>query len=187
MQNIKKRTRVICEAAIFVALALALTPLEIKLWIYGGSVDFVMIPLILIALRWGVGWGVSAGMVYGLLNCFIFGEVYGIWQAIFLDYMFAYGACGLAGVFRGKKWGAELGTVLACGGRFLLHLVSGVILWGSYMPEVYFGMPMNNVWLYSALYNGSYMLPNMIIAIVIFAIVKLPLGKYIRAEDLATA
>lgn len=187
MTNVKKRTRAICESAIFIALALALAPLKLTLWAWGGSVDFVMIPLILLALRWGVGWGVGGGVVFALLNCLIYeGGLY-TWQAIFLDYILAYGACGLAGLFRGRKWSAETGTAVACLVRFLLHLISGVTIWASYMPDVYMGMSMNNVWLYSALYNGSFMLPNMVIAVIIFFLIKVPLGKYIRGEDLAAA
>ena len=31
--------------------------------------------------------------------------------------------------------------------------------------EDIFGLPMTNTWIYSALYNGSYMLPNTILAV----------------------
>ena len=187
MSNIKKRTRAICESAIFIALALAIAPLKLTLWAWCGSVDFVMIPLILLALRWGIGWGTCGGVIFAVLNCLIYEGMIYTWQAIFMDYILAYGACGLAGLFRRRKWGAELGTVTACVVRFLFHLVSGVTIWASYMPDVYMGMSMNNVWFYSALYNGSFMLPNMVIAVVIFVLIKVPLGKYIRAEDLAAA
>ena len=180
--NVRRSTRAICEAAIFIALALALGLVEFKIWAQGGSVDFVMIPLIIFALRWGAGWGIGAGFVYGILKCMLLeGMVYG-WQALFLDYAVAYACCGLAGFFREKRWGAEVGTVLSCVARFLCHLFSGVILWG--MPDEYFGMQMNNVWIYSSIYNGSYMLPNMIIALAVMFVLKMSLGKYLRAEDL---
>lgn len=182
--NVKMSTRAICEAAIFIALGLALGLVEFKIWAQGGSVDFVMIPIIIFALRWGAGWGIGVSCVYGFLKCILLeGMGYG-WQAFFLDYILAYGCCGLAGFFRGRKYGAEVGSVLSCVARFICHLISGVVLWASYMPPVYFGMPMNNVWVYSALYNGSYMLPNMVIALIVLILLKVPLGKYLRAEDI---
>lgn len=187
MANIKTGTRATCEAAIFIALSLALSYVRFKIWAQGGSVDLAMIPLIIFSLRWGAPWGIGASGVYGFLRCLILdGMVYG-WQAIFLDYIIAYGCCGLAGLFRKGKLGAEIGAAVGCVCRFLAHLISGVVLWGSFMPSEYFGLSMNNVWVYSALYNGSYMLPSMILAIVIIAILKLPLEKYIRGEDIARA
>lgn len=183
--NVKRRTRAICEAAIFIALSLALGLLRFKIWAQGGSVDFSMVPLIIFALRWGPRWGVGAAVISGLLRFILLdGAAYG-WQSLFLDYMLAYGACGLAGLFHGRKWGGEMGAALACILRFLFHLVSGVVLFGSYMPDVYFGMDMVNAWEYSALYNGSFMLPNIIIVIVVIIILKAPMGKYLRAEDIS--
>jgi thiamine transporter len=43
-------------------------------------------------------------------------------------------------------------------------------------------MTMTNTWLYSLLYNGTYMLPNTILAVVICAVLQKPLEKYLRAE-----
>lgn len=182
--NVRKSTRAICEAAIFIALALALAMVEIKLWAQGGSVDFVMIPLIIFSLRWGAGWGIGAGFVYGVIYCILFGGIAYGWQPLILDYAVAYACCGLAGFFRGGKYSAEAGTVLSCIARFACHLISGVTIWASSMEDVYFGMQMNNVWIYSALYNGSFMLPNMVMALIVLIFLKMPLGRYLRAEDI---
>ena len=61
--------RPLCESALFTAAALALSYLKIPTGMafggFGGSVDLVMIPLILCALRWGVGWGLGSGLVFG--------------------------------------------------------------------------------------------------------------------------
>lgn len=173
--NVKNRTRAICEAAVFIALSLALGLLRFKVWAQGGSVDFSMLPLIIFALRWGSAWGCSAGAVAGLLRFVLLdGAAYG-WQSLLIDYMLAYGACGLAGLLRS----VEMGCVLACLVRFVMHLISGVVLFGMYMPSEYMGMKMNNVWIYSTLYNGSYMLPVAILTIMAIAILKVPLRKYL--------
>lgn len=183
--NIKRNTRAICEGAIFIALSLAMCLVELKIWPQGGSVDFVMVPLIIFALRWGTGWGIGAGIVSGVLNGVIVeGMAFGGWQALILDYAIAYGCCGMAGIFHSQKWRAEVGTVISCAARFICHLISGVVLWASHMPKEFMGMIMNNVWIYSALYNVSYMLPNMILALIAIILLKVPLGKYLKAEDI---
>ena len=79
-----------------------------------------------------------------------------------LDYFLAFTVLGIAELFAkpfGKKrlLGYCVGAVIVCVIRFVLSFLSGVILWGSYAPE---GM---NVWLYSLIYNGSYMLPNTVL------------------------
>ena len=45
-----------------------------------------------------------------------------------------------------------------------------------YMEDI-FGLPMTNTWVYSLLYNGSYMLPNTILAVVLCLILEKPLRK----------
>lgn len=155
--------RLICEGAMLLALAVALSFLKVALWAQGGSVDLVMIPLIVFALRWGGGWGIGACVVYGLLDCiFSGGMAYG-WQSILLDYFVAYGMVGIAGFFTKKPW---LGVVVSSAARLAVHVISGVVIWGQWMPEEFMGLTMDNVWIYSALYNGSFMIPNCIIAVV---------------------
>ena len=38
------------------------------------------------------------------------------------------------------------------------------------MPETFFGLTMRSPWFYSLLYNLAYMLPNIAITLVVFAI-----------------
>ena len=45
---------------------------------------------------------------------------------ILLDYLVAFTPLGLAGLFKGKKWGIFVGTVVGCLGRFVIHFISGV-------------------------------------------------------------
>ena len=54
------------------------------------------------------------------------------------------------------------------------------------MPETFFNMTMTTPWFYSALYNGAYMLPDMVILLVIgVVLMKTPAKKYITGQDLA--
>ena len=106
------------------------------------------------------------------------------WQSILGDYLLAFTALGLAGVFRGRRWGIFAGTVLGCAGRFLVHYVVGATIWAEYMPEEFLSMTMTSPWLYSLLYNGVYMLPNMVLALVIGALLYRPMGRYLTGADI---
>jgi thiamine transporter len=52
------------------------------------------------------------------------------------------------------------------------------------MPEVFLGLPMTSPWLYSLLYNGIYMGLNTLVCLLAFALLRKPLGRYVRGEDL---
>ena len=63
----------------------------------------------------------------------------------------------------------------------------GATVWAEYMPETFFGLTMTTPWFYSALYNGSFMLIDMVLVLVIGALLWKPLKKYITGEDLCGA
>lgn len=165
------RKNLIClsEGAIMVALALALSPLKLKLFPTGGSVDLVMIPLLVFALRRGAIWGVGAGLIFGTLKCMLSeGIAYG-WQALILDYSVAYGVTGLAGLIKSRPVGAvALGSLL----RYVVHVISGVVIWHEYMPEEFLGLSMNSVWIYSIIYNATFVLPSAAIVMVSVALIN---------------
>ena len=47
MKNVNQTTRMLCEGAVSIALAYALTFVELDLWFQGGSISAAMIPIIL--------------------------------------------------------------------------------------------------------------------------------------------
>ena len=71
----------LCEGAIMLALALLLNALKLYQFPNGGSIDLAMIPIFLFALRWGCGWGLLEGFIFGLLQMFIDGAIAWGWQA----------------------------------------------------------------------------------------------------------
>ena len=166
--NSHKRLLCLVECAVFVALSLALSYLKIPIGFsfggFGGSIDLVMIPLIILSFRWGLGWGLGAGLVFGTLKFFFAGGSAVNWQSMLLDYSVAYMFVGFAGLLRLKKGKMWLAALIGCVGRFLIHFISGITIYAMYMEDI-FGLPMTNTWVYSALYNGSYMLPNTILAV----------------------
>lgn len=181
---LRKRILMICEAAMMLALALVLN--HFKLWEMpqGGSVDFAMVPIFFFALRWGVGWGLIEGFIFGTLQMFIDGAIAWGWQSLLLDYLIAFTPLGVAGLFRGRGKGIFVGITLGCVLRFIVHFISGVTIYAITMPTECLGMTFVNKWTYSLVYNGSYMLLDTIICIVIFALLYKPLDKYIQARDI---
>ena len=73
---------------------------------------------------------------------------------------------GIAGIFRNKGIGGMIGgTALAVFLRFVFHFLSGVVIWHSY-GELWNGFSTDNEVLYSLLYNGAYMLPELIFTVI---------------------
>ena len=158
--NAFRDTRVLTEAALAVALAFVLGFVVLFKMPFGGSVSLEMVPLIILALRQGWKVGIVAGAAYGLLDLAIDPYVVHPVQVI-LDYPLAFGALGLAGLFRPTVRGAILGATVAVLARFVCHFLSGVIFFASYAPEGW------NPYLYSAAYNAAYLAPSLAIAIVV--------------------
>jgi len=184
MKQNKITLRALTEGAVFVAAAQALSYLKLWRMPWGGSITLAMVPMIVYAVRWGLGPGLLAGFVLGVLQ-FSFDGGFAIgWQSIIGDYLLAYTALGVAGLSRGKKNGIFIGALIGGLARFLVHYVVGATVWAEYMPDTFFGMTMHSPWFYSCLYNLAYMLPNIVITLVVLALLWKPLGKYFRGEDL---
>lgn len=148
------------------AIALALVLYQIKLFHMpqGGSVTAgSMVPILILSLRRGYKLGIITGVLYGVLRILIGGEIYYPVQVL-LDYPVAFGLLGLAGFFIRSP---IYGVVAGISGRFVAHLLSGAIFFGEYAP------PGQSPWVYSAIYNGSYLIPELIVsAILTYLLVK---------------
>ena len=178
------RTRMLCEGAIMVALAQILSYIKIMELPNGGSLTPAMFPILLFAVRWGLKDGLLAGFVFGLLQLIFDGAYAWGWQSMLLDYLVAFPPLGLAGLFKGKKWGIFAGTVLGCLGRFIVHFISGITIYRIYAPTEILGTVFDEPNLYSLVYNGSYMLPNTILALAIAGLLYAPLKKFYVGEDI---
>ena len=176
--------RMLCEGAILLAMGLVLNALKLFQFPNGGSVDLAMIPIFFFAIRWGVGPGLLVGFAFGLLQMFIDGAIAWGWQSLLLDYLVAFTPLGLAGLFRYRKGGIFAGTLLGCVLRFIVHYISGVTIYAIVAPTELFAMTFTEPWMYSLAYNGSYMLVDTVICLVVFALLYNPLRKYFLAEDI---
>lgn len=187
MKNTKNSTvYALCESAIMIALAavfslLRFPPFRIDLWANGGSIDFVMVPIIILGWRRGFKWAIPAGLALGLVECLIGGGIGWGLPSVLLDYVLAFGAVGVAGFFRNEKWGLYAGAVAASVARFVIHFVAGVTIWKLAVGDSVelFGMSFggDTAYLYSLVYNGSYMLGNMLIALAVVLLLSKPLKK----------
>lgn len=167
------------ETAVMVALAMFLSRVILFKMPQGGSVTAgSMIPILLVGLRHGPKWGVLGGVVMGMLDLLLGGLQNVVHPVQFLlDWPVAFGMLGLAGLAAGRnQYLAGPLSALALVGRFAAHLVSGAIFFGSYAPEG------QNPWVYSAIYNGSYMLPEMIISGVILVLLHPALRRVLPTE-----
>lgn len=194
MQN--KTVRKLVESALFIAIATVLSMLKIDLPFGGGVTIVSMLPLVLVSHRWGWKWGVLTAFAYSLIQLLLgldnvgyattFATVLGV---IFLDYVIAYTVIGFSGALE-KPFGKTLkavmiGIAVVFVGRFLCHFITGVWIWGGWMPESFMNMTMTSPWIYSLLYNGWYMLAELVVTEVVAALLYKPLKRYIHREDIA--
>ena len=150
--------RRLVEIGIAVALVAVLSNIRVYKLPQGGSITAgSLVPIFYIALRWGGKAGVLAGVLAGAVNYIL--EPFFVHPAqVLLDYPVAFGLLGLAGFFQRSP---VIGIAVGGLGRFLAHFISGVVFFASYAPE---GTS-------PAVYNGSYMLPEVIISIVLTLLV----------------
>ena len=133
----------------------------------GGSVSLTMLPLLVIAYRNGTKWGVIGGVTYAIINLLLDGKLYH-WSSIFLDYLFAFGVIGLAGVFKSfvEKSSNKLsyvylvlGSSLVVVARLAFAVLSGIIAFETpFVP--------------SLVYNAPYILISGALCIVSLCIIK---------------
>ena len=174
----------LCEGAILLALAQVLGYLKFWRMPWGGSVTLCMVPVLLYAVRWGLGPGLGVGFLLGCLQFLLDGGFVIGWQSILGDYVFSYLVLGFAGLFRGRKNGCIWGTLTGCALRWTVLFITGAVVWGEYMPDVFFGLTMTSPWLYSALYQTAYMVPNTALCLLVFALLSRYMKKYLTGKDL---
>lgn len=160
-----------------------------------------MLPIVLISYRHGVKWGLLSGFIFSLLQmatgfsdvkAFFVPEDYKLiasFGIIFIDYLLAFTVLGFGGVFRNviKKPAAALvaGSIFALLLRYIAHIISGAIFFGAW-AEWFFtqegfysigGKILENfsgnslAIIYSIIYNGTYMIPEIIITAIVAAVI----------------
>ena len=181
------KTRMICEAAIFIAMAEILSLIKLYEFPNGGSITLLsMLPFILVSYRHGTKWGLFTGFVNSLLQMllgFYAPPAPGLLPLvgmILLDYVLAFTLLGLACViakpFQNRLVGVAVGTAVVCFIRFMCSFLSGVLIWGNLSD----GLP---AWTYSLTYNGSYMLPETILTTVAAVLIYKAAPQLFAAQE----
>ena len=188
MTSTKKMT----ASALLVALATVLmwvSKLIPAPWLLGGSITLAsMVPIILCGILFGTSWGLLASFSYALIQM-LFGfyppptqTLLNFFLVILLDYILAFGVLGLGGIFCKKEKKtpllAALGAFFVTALRYVCHILSGILIWGVYAEEG------QSVLTYSIIYNGSYMIPEIILStIVTWILLKTQLMKGISSQS----
>jgi thiamine transporter len=158
-----KNPRVLAEMAIFTALATVLSAIVIYVMPQGGSITLAsMVPIIWLAIRRGPKVGLVTAVIYGCIQFAMLPYAIDPIQVL-LDYMLAFGVLGVAGFF--PRWPA-VGSAVGVSLRFVMSFISGAVYWAPiYAPNV-------NPLIYSSVYNGSYMLPELVITVLAIALLQ---------------
>ncbi len=200
------KTERLTVSAIFIALGTILSLIQPFSLPQGGGITLLsMLPVIILAYRYGVAWGAVSSLCYAVLQMLVgFKTVSGFFVgdskmalpaalcSCVLDYIVAYGVLCLGGLFKkGNNPSVSLclGSVIATGARYLVHILSGAILFGTWAEWFFtdvmsgeFGAEVLSTYsgfglslFYSVIYNGLYMIPEIIItAIGAYFIGKIP-------------
>lgn len=171
-------TRRLVFSAMAIALAFVTSFIKFLSLPMGGSITlFSMFFICLIGYWYGLRSGLMAAVAYGILQMIVDPYIISVPQML-CDYIFAFGALGLSGVFSNTKHGLVKGYLLGIAGRFVFSFLSGLIFFGQYAPD---GM---NPAVYSASYNGIYIFTEGILTIIIVSIP--PVAKALaRVKSLA--
>ena len=188
------KTKILVEGAVMVALATVLSFIRVFKLPWGGSITLLsMLPIVLFSIRRGVKSGLTVSFVFALIQ-FAQGVMDGLFgwgltpgmliACILLDYLGAFTVLGIAGIYRKKGLPGWIGGIsLAIALRFVLHFLSGVVIWHSF-GELWNGFSTDNTFLYSFLYNGCYMLPELIFTLVgAVALLSAPQTKRLLLDD----
>jgi len=178
------------EAAVFAAFALLLDLLPSIEVTHVISLSFAMLPVFVVAFRWGFKASVASGFIWSLLQI-VTGDANDILNPIqgIMEYPVAFSFIGFAGLFRPlierscrhAKRGTMtfwicLSVLAGSFARYFWHFVAGVFFWGSYAPKG------QSAFLYSFITNGVTMIGNGIlcaaVAAILFNVAPQLLTKY---------
>lgn len=163
---IKKRSKKLsiqqlAFCAVAIALGTVLSNIKVFSFPTGGSITLLSMLVICLPGYWfGLGAGVLTGVAYGVLQMLV--DPYILFPAqLVVDYLLAFGALGLSGLFCKRKHGLIPGYILAVLGRYAFSVLSGWLFFGMYAWEGWNPLP------YSLAYNAIYIFAEAAVTIVI--------------------
>ena len=203
MKENKKRTQALTVSAVMIAFATSISAIcavmpFLNLPFGGGFTIASMLPIIIVAYMYGTKWGILTAFVYSIMQMllgfntvsafFLPGDSQMVWWralvVILIDYVVAYSVLGFGGIFRKRldsKKALVFGSIFAISCRYLAHIVSGAIFfgtwaewfftqegfysWGATILDTFSGASLSLI--YSIIYNGMYMIPEIVITSIV--------------------
>lgn len=160
----KISTKQLVYCGVAMALAFIASYLKVLALPFGGSVTlFSMLFICLIGYWYGVKVGLMTGLAYGILQFLQEPYVLSFFQ-VCCDYILAFAALGLSGVFHKSKNGLLKGYILGILARGALHSLGGYLYWMDYMPD---NFPQSISALYPIIYNYSYILAEGVLTVIV--------------------
>lgn len=164
-------SRRISMGAMCIAIAFVLSCIQLVRMPQGGLITpAAMLPLVMFMVACGPLQGFVVGCAFGLLQ--LITDPYVIHPIqLLLDYPLAYGAmilcCLTAALPIDKRWKLPLAALLAGVGRYVMAVLSGAIFFAEYAGE-------QNAWVYSLVYNISYIGPDVLVCMLVACIPGMP-------------
>lgn len=174
MQNF--RLQMFIEATMLAAFAMVLDFLPSIKIASGISISFAMVPVFVVALRWGWKAGFFSGFLWGILQI-VLGEASILHpvQAV-IEYFLAFMMVGASGFFAktiqlqlmNQQKKAVIKTIVfslfvACVLRYFWHFIAGFYFFASFAPK-----EMSPV-VYSLVINGTTMILTFILCVIVLA------------------
>lgn len=158
----RMRAKELAFCGLAVALAYVTSLIKVIDMPMGGAVTlFSMMFITLVGYWYGLKTGLMVAVTYGLLQLATNPWIISLPQMLF-DYIFAFGALGLSGVFSNSNHGMLKGYLLGVLGRFCFSFISGMAFFGS--SGAAYNM---SAALYSFVYNLCYLGTEAVITVVL--------------------
>ncbi len=156
--------RQLAFCAVAIALGTVLSHLKLFRFPSGGSITvFSMLVVCLPGYWFGLGAGLMTGIAYGVLQILI--DPYILFPAqLIVDYLLAFGALGLSGLFTNSRHGLVKGYLAGVSGRYLFAVLSGWLFFSTYAWEGW------SVLSYSLVYNGIYIYAEALATILLLSL-----------------
>lgn len=187
MSSNREMILTIVTGGISLALAFVLSRIELFELPNGGSVTPAsVLPIVIFAMAFGPGWGFIVAVIFSLL------QLIGGWLVtpfqVLLDYTLgytAYGFIGFAALPKAKRiiyrnplmrfvnggiTRAVIFTIIAYIVRWFCSVLSGVIFYAEYAGDM-------NPWIYSMIYNGSFLSLDLVFLLIVMIIFYIVLSK----------
>ena len=134
-------TRQLVFSAMAIAAAMVTSFIKLFDLPMGGSVTLLsMLFICLIGYWYGLRAGLMTAIAYGFLQLISDPYIISLPQML-VDYIFAFGALGLSGVFSNSKNGLIKGYLLGVLGRYFFAFLSGLIFFGVYAADYNMSAP----------------------------------------------